>query len=95
MTEIRLPLRALVPFATGSIGMGIWVTVPGILLLYFLTDVLAVPPATAGLALLIPNIADIVLHPWMGRVSDTDRAAAGHRRRLMLAGSSNPHALAQ
>jgi GPH family glycoside/pentoside/hexuronide:cation symporter len=86
MTEIRLPLRAVVPFAAGSIGMGIWVTVPGILLLYFLTEVLAVPPAAAGLALLVPNIADIVLHPWMGRISDTDRAAAGHRRRLMLAG---------
>ncbi|GIE28391.1 sugar transporter [Actinoplanes italicus] len=86
MIEIRLPLRAVIPFASGSIGMGIWVTVPGILLLYFLTDVLAVPPATAGLALLIPNIADIVLHPWIGRVSDTDRAATGHRRRVMLAG---------
>lgn len=86
MTDHRLPLRAVVPFATGSIGMGIWVTVPGILLLYFLTDVLAVPPAVAGLALLIPNIADIVLHPWMGRITDTDRAAAGHRRRVMLVG---------
>ncbi|MGW3290398.1 MFS transporter [Streptomyces sp. NPDC001002] len=86
MADVRLPLRALVPFATGSIGMGIWVTVPGIFLLYFLTDVLAVPPYTAGLALLLPNVADIVTHPWVGRLSDADLAGTGHRRRPMLVG---------
>jgi glycoside/pentoside/hexuronide:cation symporter, GPH family len=86
MTNIRVPLRALLPFAGGSVGMGIWVTVPGIFLLYFLTDVLAVPPATAGLALLLPNIADIVLHPWVGRLTDADLAGTGHRRRLMFVG---------
>ncbi|MFJ3799492.1 MFS transporter [Streptomyces sp. NPDC090088] len=86
MTNVRLPLRALVPFAAGSIGMGIWVTVPGIFLLYFLTDVLGVPPQVAGLALLLPNVADIVVHPWVGRLSDAGLARVGHRRRLMLAG---------
>ncbi|MFJ3666981.1 MFS transporter [Streptomyces sp. NPDC090106] len=86
MADVRLPLRALVPFSAGSVGMGIWVTVPGIFLLYFLTDVLAVPPHVAGLALLLPNIADIVVHPWVGRFSDTSLAGAGHRRRLMAVG---------
>ena len=86
MTAVRLPLRGIVPFAGGSVGMGIWVSVPGIFLLYFLTDVLAVPPLVAGLALLLPNVADIVLHPWVGRLSDADRASTGHRRRLMVAG---------
>lgn len=86
MTNVRLPLRALVPFAAGSVGMGIWVTVPGIFLLYFLTDVLAVPPHVAGLALLLPNVADIVTHPWVGRFSDANLAGTGHRRRLMSVG---------
>ncbi|MFB7286500.1 MFS transporter [Actinacidiphila glaucinigra] len=86
MSNVRLPLRALVPFAAGSVGMGIWVTVPGIFLLYFLTDILAVPPHVAGLALLLPNVADIVVHPWVGRISDAGLAGRGHRRRLMLAG---------
>ncbi|MFD0525705.1 MFS transporter [Paractinoplanes durhamensis] len=76
----------MAPFAAGSVGMGIWVSVPGIFLLYFLTDILAVPPLVAGLALLVPNIADIVLHPWVGRLSDADLARRGHRRRLMFAG---------
>jgi Na+/melibiose symporter-like transporter len=66
--------------------MGIWVTVPGIFLLYFLTNVLAVPPHAAGVALLVPNVADIVLHPWVGRLSDASLADSGHRRQLMLAG---------
>ncbi|MDG6103087.1 MFS transporter [Dactylosporangium aurantiacum] len=86
MSDVRLPLRGLIPFATGSVGMGVWVTVPGLLLLYFLTDVLAVPPLLAGFVLLAPKILDVVLHPWVGRLSDADLAARGHRRRLMLAG---------
>jgi Na+/melibiose symporter-like transporter len=86
LTNVRLPLRALIPFTAGSIGMGIWVTVPGLFLLYFLTDVLAVPPFAAGLAVLLPNVIDVVLHPWVGRLSDADRASGGHRRRLMFAG---------
>ncbi|MET7418907.1 MFS transporter [Dactylosporangium sp. NPDC005555] len=86
MSNVRLPLRGLVPFATGSVGMGVWVTVPGLLLLYFLTDVLAVTPLLAGFVLLAPKILDVVLHPWVGRLSDADLARRGHRRRLMLAG---------
>jgi Na+/melibiose symporter-like transporter len=86
MPDVRLPVRGLVPFATGSVGMGVWVTVPGLLLLYFLTDVLAVPPLLAGFVLLAPKIVDVVLHPWVGRLSDADLARHGHRRRLMLAG---------
>ncbi|GAB3828135.1 MFS transporter [Dactylosporangium cerinum] len=86
MTNIRLPLRGLIPFATGSVGMGVWVTVPGLLLLYFLTDVLAVPPLLAGFVLLAPKVVDVILHPWVGRLSDADLARRGHRRRLMLVG---------
>jgi glycoside/pentoside/hexuronide:cation symporter, GPH family len=86
MTDVRLPLRGIALFASGSAGMGIWATVPGLLLLYFLTDVLAVPPLAAGLALLLPSLAEVVLRPWMGRLSDVDRAGSGHRRRLMLVG---------
>lgn len=86
MTNLRLPLRALIPFAAGSVGMGIWVTVPGIFLLYFLTNVLAVPPLAAGVALMLPNVANVVLHAWAGHLSDADRAGGGHRRRLMFVG---------
>ncbi|MFI5907498.1 MFS transporter [Dactylosporangium sp. NPDC051541] len=86
MADVRLPRAGLAAFATGSFGMGVWVTVPGLLLLYFLTDILAVPPLLAGATLLIPKIADVVLHPWVGTVSDADLARHGRRRRLLLAG---------
>ncbi len=90
----RLPRGGMLAFAGGSLGMGTWVTVPGLLLLYFLTDVLAVAPLVAGLVLLLPKIADVLLHPWVGHLSDTDLARRGHRRLLMAIGCGLPLAFA-
>ncbi|MDG4758052.1 MFS transporter [Micromonospora sp. WMMD710] len=89
-TDTRLPRGPLAGFAAGSIGMGVWVTVPGLLLLYFLTDVLAVGPWLAGLALLLPKIADVLLHPWVGHRADVEQARRGDRRRLLLLGCVLP-----
>jgi GPH family glycoside/pentoside/hexuronide:cation symporter len=91
---LRLPTSGLLAFATGSIGMAVWVTVPGLLLLFFLTDVLKVSPAIAGLALLVPKLADIVLHPFVGRLSDRHRARSGHRLLLLGVGCALPLAFA-
>lgn len=85
-----LPRGPLAGFATGSLGMGVWVTVPGLLLLYFLTDVLAVAPWLAGLALLLPKVADVLLHPWIGHRCDVEQARRGDRRRLLLIGCALP-----
>ncbi|MDI1464669.1 MFS transporter [Catellatospora sp. KI3] len=90
----RLPRGGMAAFATGSLGMGTWVTVPGLLLLYFLTDVLAVTPLLAGVVLLVPKIADVVLHPWVGHLSDRDLRRRGHRRTLMALGCGLPLAFA-
>ncbi|TNH26850.1 MFS transporter [Micromonospora orduensis] len=93
-TDTALPRGPLAGFAAGSLGMGVWVTVPGLLLLYFLTDVLAVGPWLAGLALLLPKIADVVLHPWVGHRADVEQARRGDRRRLLLLGCALPLAFA-
>ncbi|MEU1604640.1 MFS transporter [Micromonospora matsumotoense] len=85
-----LPRGPLLGFAAGSVGMGVWVTVPGLLLLYFLTDVLAVTPWLAGLALLLPKVADVLLHPWVGHRCDVAQARRGDRRRLLLLGCALP-----
>ncbi|WP_405096484.1 MFS transporter [Micromonospora sp. NBC_01412] len=90
----RLPRGPLLGFATGSLGMGVWVTVPGLLLLYFLTDVLAVPPWLAGLTLLAPKVADVLLHPWVGHRCDVQQARRGDRRPLLLVGCLLPVAFA-
>lgn len=76
----------LIAFASGSIGMGVWVTVPGLLLLFFLTNVVGVNPFIAGLVLLLPKLLDIVMHPWFGSVSDRQLAKRGNRRTMMFFG---------
>nr|WP_202524391.1 MFS transporter [Kitasatospora sp. SID7827] len=73
-------------YAAGSVGMGVWVTVPGLLLLYFLTDVLGVPALLAGFTLLLPKAVDIVAHPLLGSRSDRQARRDGHRRRMMRTG---------
>ncbi|MTB88623.1 MFS transporter [Aeromicrobium senzhongii] len=82
----RAPVGALSAYASGSFGMGVWVTVPGLLLLYFLTDILGVAAALAGLTLLLPKIIDVVIHPMIGSRSDRQARALGHRRRMMTGG---------
>ncbi|WP_232835601.1 MFS transporter [Actinocorallia populi] len=73
----------LVTYATGSLGMGVWVTVPGLLLLYFLTHTLGVSPFLAGLTLLLPKIIDAVVHPLFGTLSDRWARRSGHRRGML------------
>lgn len=83
------PLRrpSLVEFAVGSFGMGIYVTVPGLLLLYYLTNVCDVDAWLAGLTLLLPKIVDVVVHPFVGSYSDGERRRRGTRRRLLVLGT--------
>ncbi|WP_406088873.1 MFS transporter [Streptomyces sp. NBC_01013] len=85
-TPVRAGRGTLTLYASGSVGMGVWVTVPGLLLLYFLTDVLGVPAFLAGLTLLLPKLVDIVVHPLLGSRSDRQARRFGHRRRMMRAG---------
>ena len=76
----------LVTYATGSLGMGVWVTVPGLLLLYFLTNTLGVSSALAGVTLLLPRAVDTLVHPVLGSLSDRQARGAGHRRGMLRIG---------
>ncbi|MFC4070546.1 MFS transporter [Actinoplanes subglobosus] len=76
----------LLAYATGSVGMGVWVTVPGLLLLYFLTHTLGVPPLLAGLTLLLPKIIDVVVHPYLGSRSDRAARRTGNRIGMLRVG---------
>ncbi|MFA1545400.1 MFS transporter [Actinomadura chokoriensis] len=75
--------RDLTGYAAGSLGMGVWVTVPGLLLLYFMTHTLGVPPGVAGLTLLLPKILDAIAHPLFGTLSDRQARRDGHRRGML------------
>lgn len=62
--------RDRVGYGVGSIGTGIFSTVPGLVLLYYLTDVLGVAAGLAGALLVVPKAWDVVLAPLIGRRLD-------------------------
>ncbi|MCC8246477.1 MFS transporter [Saccharothrix luteola] len=80
MRQITRGTRA--GYATGSFVTGAFGTVPGLLLLPYLTDGLAVPAAVAGLLVLVPKAWDVLFNPVAGRISDR----AGARRPFLLRG---------
>lgn len=87
MSGPPLRRRLCLAYGAGSIGAGIFSTIPGLLLLFYLTDTLAVPAGLAGLAVLLPKLWDIVTDPIVGAWSDRTRAAWGRRRPFLLAGA--------
>ena len=74
-------------YSIGSVGTGIYLTVPSVLLLYYLSDVLGVPPALAGAAVFVPRIWDVVTDPVMGWISDRTKSPWGRRSPYLLLGA--------
>ncbi|TDP96198.1 MFS transporter [Labedaea rhizosphaerae] len=85
MTD-RLPRRAVLGYAVGSVGAAAFATVPGLLLLYQLTDVLAVPAGVASAVLFGAKAWDVVANPVIGALSDRSAAVHGGRTRFLVAG---------
>lgn len=77
-----------VGYALGSLATGAFGTVPGLLLLPYLTDALGIAAGFAGLVVLLPKAWDVVLNPIAGRISDRTRTPWGPRRPFLLAGGS-------
>lgn len=82
----RLGRTVHLGYALGSIGTAAFGTVPGLLLLYYLTDVLGVAAGLAGLVVFAPKAWDVWLNPWIGSRSDRTESRWGPRRPWMLAG---------
>jgi Na+/melibiose symporter-like transporter len=82
----RLRRGTQLGYALGSIGTAAFGTVPGLLLLYYLTDVLGVAAGIAGLVVFAPKAWDVWLNPWVGNRSDRTESRWGPRRPWMLAG---------
>jgi len=79
--------RVKVGYGLGSFCTGTFSTVPGLLLLYYLTNVLGVAAAIAGPAVFVPKAWDLVINPAVGRWSDRTRSRRGPRRPWLLAGA--------
>ncbi len=82
-----LSISTYLGYGVGSVGTGIFSTVPGLLLLSFMIRYLQVPPALAGTVILIPRLWDVITDPFAGSLSDQTRTRWGARRPWMLAGS--------
>ncbi len=72
----------------GSVGTGLFSSVTGILLLFFMTDTLGIAAATAGLVLFIPKFWDVVFDPLVGIASDRTHSRWGRRQPYLLVGGA-------
>jgi GPH family glycoside/pentoside/hexuronide:cation symporter len=79
-----LPTRVRAGYGMGSVATGAFGTVPGLLLLPYLTDTLGIAAALAGLIVFAPKAWDVVLNPVAGRISDRSRDPRGPRRPFLL-----------
>src|SRR6187549_3473110 len=75
-----LPRRVLAGYSVGSLVTGAFGTVPGLLLLPYLTDTLGIAAGVAGLLVLLPKAWDVLVNPLAGRLSDQ----RGDRRQFIL-----------
>ena len=82
----RLSRRHTVSYGVGAVGNGVFVTVPGLLLLFYLTDVLGVGAGLAAIVLFVPKFWDAFANPLVGGLSDRSTSRFGKRRPFMLVG---------
>jgi len=71
-------------YGSGSVATGAFGTVPGLMLLPYLTDSLGIAALWAGLIVFLPKAWDVVLNPVAGRVSDRTVDPRGPRRPWLL-----------
>src|SRR5690349_17456886 len=85
-TGTGLPRGVRVGYGVGSVATGAFGTVPGLMLLPYLTDTLGVAAVVAGVIVFAPKAWDVVLNPIAGRISDRHVDPRGPRRPFLLRG---------
>ena len=85
--ERSLPRGVVTRYAIGSIGTGGFGTLPGLVLVFYLTDTLGVTALLAGVVVTAAKVWDVVVDPWIGERSDRALAATGTRRTWMRVGA--------
>jgi glycoside/pentoside/hexuronide:cation symporter, GPH family len=86
-SDKTLSVGTYLGYGIGSVGTGIFSTVPGLLLLSFMIRYLQIPAALAGTVILIPRLWDVITDPFAGTLSDRTRSRWGSRRPWMFVGS--------
>ncbi|MEV0585608.1 MFS transporter [Nonomuraea sp. NPDC050310] len=86
-----VPRGIRIGYGIGSFCTGTFSTVPGLLLLFYMTNQLAVPAWLAGLVVFLPKLWDMLINPWVGQRSDR---TGGRRPWLLLGAVTLPPAFA-
>jgi Na+/melibiose symporter-like transporter len=81
-----LSRRLTISYGAGAIGNGVFVTVPGLLLLFYMTNILGIGAGLASAALFVPKLWDAFANPLVGGISDRSTNRYGKRRPFMLVG---------
>src|SRR5690606_12110617 len=84
----KLNRRMVRRYAVGSLGTGGFATLPGLVLLYYLTDSLGVAAFAAGLIITAAKVWDVLIDPIIGARSDQQLGSTGSRRRYMVIGGA-------
>ncbi|XVX21785.1 MFS transporter [Actinomycetota bacterium] len=79
-----LPARVLRGYGMGSVATGSFGTVPGLLLLPYLTDRLGIGAGLAGIIVFAPKAWDVLVNPVAGRLSDNSTHPDGRRRPFLI-----------
>jgi oligogalacturonide transporter len=82
----RLSLWQKIGYGLGDIYGGGSGTLIGALYLYFLTDVVRINPALAGVVILISKVYDSITDPFEGIIADRTRTRLGRRKPYLLVG---------
>ena len=83
----QLSRKTIATYAIGSLGTGGFATLPGLVLIFFLTDTLGVMPLLAGILVTVAKVWDVLIDPVIGARSDHSLAVTGSRRRFMVLGA--------
>ncbi|MFC5816067.1 MFS transporter [Nonomuraea harbinensis] len=82
-----VPRGVRLGYGVGSFCTATFGSVPGLLLLFYMTNFLAVPAWLAGIVVTAPKVWDLLINPLVGRWSDRTVSRLGPRRPWLLAGA--------
>ncbi|MHA3722600.1 MFS transporter [Leucobacter sp. HY1910] len=82
----RLSRGVISRYAAGSLGTGGFATLPGLVLVYYMTDSLGITALAAGAIITVAKIWDVLIDPVIGALSDRALRSSGSRRGPMLVG---------
>lgn len=87
MDKTKITLKTKIGYGLSDMGGNLFFTIVNFWLLFFLTDMLGLNPAFAGLAIMIGKLWDAITDPLMGHLSDRTISRWGRRKPYMVAGS--------